>query len=62
MDQENLRNRFNLYLENTGVRQVFLSKKMEIPTDVLSRFKTGQRELYESFSEKLDAYLNSKGY
>lgn len=62
MDQENMRERFKSYLEDTGVTQSFLSKKLEIPTDVLSRFKTGQRDLYESYLEKLDEYLKTKGY
>jgi ribosome-binding protein aMBF1 (putative translation factor) len=62
MDQENMRERFKSYLEDTGVTQSFLSKKLEIATDVLSRFKTGQRDLYECYSEKLDEYLQTKGY
>ena len=62
LDQENVRKRFKAYLDDTGVTQIFISRKLEIPTDVLSRFKTGHKDLYECYSEKLDDYLQGQGY
>ncbi len=46
------------YLEDHGIKQSFISKKTEIPTDVLSKIVVGQRNITAEELGKISKALN----
>ncbi|MDF2820202.1 MAG: hypothetical protein K0R15_643 [Clostridiales bacterium] len=59
MLQEEVRTRFVNYLESTGTSQKFIASRLEekIPLDVLSRWKTGSRDLWDNHLMLISEYL-----
>jgi len=62
MFQEAVRERLNKYQLEKGVRWGFIAQKIGIPHYVLSFYKDGKKNLWDSSLAKLDEYLRQQGY
>lgn len=63
-DQEILRQRTNSYLEEQGVKAIYICQNCDpkIDTTFFSRWRRGTRKLNETCYKALDKFLTSKGY
>lgn len=62
MTQESVRNRLNKYIEEKGVKLIFISRKLNIPDYLMAKFKTAKRELWQESLIKLDEFLKNENY
>ena len=58
--QKEIQNKLVEFLKISGVKQTFISEQTGIPVDILSRFKNGKKELFNSHLIKLKLYLEGK--
>ena len=59
MNNSDLRKLFIKYIEESGVSQKHVSKKTDIPEDLLSRWKRHGKDLCQNDSKSLEQYLMS---
>lgn len=62
MLQSEVRIRFQKYLRETGVKQSHVAERIDLATDLVSRFKNGKKDLFLTDLHKLDLYLIQKGF
>lgn len=64
IEQEVVRLNLIKFIKDTDTRQKDIANEVEIPQDVLSRFKNGNRNqfLWAEHLTKLADYLEGKGY
>lgn len=58
MSQENVREKVKQVIQNKGITQSFLCRKIGIPTSVMSQFVHGKKELYPVHLEALNTYMD----
>lgn len=58
MNQEELRNRLNKYIEGNGVAAKWVANHCDIPDYTLSKFRNSKiEELYQKSADALDTFL-----
>ncbi len=57
-----LQMRLQMYLDENGVRQTFVAKKIGLPVETLNRFLKGKKPLPKCWIRPLDLFLADKGY
>ena len=58
MDQTELRNRINKYIEGNGIAAKWIANHCNIPDYTLSKFRNSKiEELYKESAERLDRFL-----
>lgn len=62
MTQESVRNRLIRYIEEKGVKLIFISRKIDVPDYLMAKFKTAKRELWNESLERLDQFLTGENY
>ncbi|MCL2837761.1 MAG: hypothetical protein FWE04_01655 [Oscillospiraceae bacterium] len=62
MTQESVRNRLCKYIEEKGVKLVFISRKVGVPDYLMAKFKTAKRELWNESLLELDKFLSAENY
>ena len=60
VEQENIRLKFITFINKSGIKQSFVSEQIKIPTDVLSKFKNGKKELWTDDLERLNQFLTNR--
>jgi hypothetical protein len=60
--QEQLRQRYINFLDTTGIKQIYISKNVNIKAPILSQFRHGILELNKSSYKELDEFLIVKGF
>jgi len=62
MDQNNLRLRLIDFLKEKGVKLNHIADKTDTPNYILSSFKNGKRNLYDSSLQMLEDFLAGEGF
>lgn len=57
MNQENVREKIKQIIQDKGIMQSFLCRKIGIPASVMSQFVHGKKELYPEHLEALNNYM-----
>lgn len=59
LNQEECRELLEVYLQNTGIKVRYLCKRLGLDETIISHFRHGRKELYESDLQKLTSYLQN---
>ena len=62
LNQDEVRERLINFLTDKGVKQQFISDKINLPASVLSQYKKGKKELFLEHLNLLDEFLIREGY
>jgi len=62
LEQMIVNQRLRQYIEETGIKQIYICKATGLPNSILSEFKNNKKKLWWESLMKLDEYLKSKGY
>lgn len=57
-----LKLRLELYIQQCGVSQAFISDAVGLPRETLNRFLRGKRQLPRCWIKPLDGFLSQRGY
>ena len=61
-NQDDIRTRLIEYQKTKGVKWIFISNKIGIPHYVLSYFKNGKQNLWDTTLFKLDNFLKNENF
>jgi len=60
--QELVRNRLIKYIEDNGARMTFISRAVDTPDYIMSKFKTAKIELWEDNLTRVHEFLEERNY
>ena len=61
-NQAELKQRLLNFINEKGTKFCYVAAQIDVPHSVLSHFRYGRRNLWDTTAEKLDLFLKSENY